>query len=428
MNGSVQRTAPSAQHQAGGQSDQAQPAGTPGSSGSEGGAPGAVTSALKNVDYATGMKMLEPRKPGTVKGSSVWMRGSPTTGGKSEKVKLFPRGTGLELTSEVKSADKAYPEWYGVAVAGKEGFMAKPFVKEEQAPPGGGGGELTSTQAPAQADTSAPKPEGPKPVAPDAGGGSNLFSGHLLRMREEKEFQQTGKNQKPLDNVLFRACKWAMDGLKVPTKEQHSRAITLQATACNLLSFYLLDNASEIRRQNAALDYSGFKGWLEAEMGPYFLKQFTTDWQWGANKKRSDQVDGTMNDNSGVLKADGCTADDSPFKKAKALLGAEGRLIRICVNGATGRGWHFFTGEVKGGVLHAYDNQGDGAGRSGSFDLREVKEDTKDGRVYAHLSNNKKFRKFNVGMSDEEKQQEKDENERKAKLAAERKSKKKKKK
>ncbi|MCC6621482.1 MAG: hypothetical protein IT385_09535 [Deltaproteobacteria bacterium] len=373
------------------------------------------------------MTMLEPPRPGSVTGSSVWLRGSPATGAGSERIATFPRGTGVELASEVKSTDKAYPDWYGVAVAGKQGFMARQFVKMAQAPPPGAAAAL-QPEGPAQADATGPKPDAAKLNAtkPDAGsGGSLFFSGHLLRMREEGEFKQTPKKSKPLDNVLFRACLWAMQGLGVPAKEQAERAKKLQSSACNLQSFFLLDNASEIRRQNATLDYGGFKKWLEGAMGPYFLKQFTTTWQWGGSKKRSDETDGTMNDNSGVLKDDGCSPFDSPYKKAQALLGAEGRLIRITVDRDSG--WHFFAGEVRDGVLHAFDNQGDGAGRSGAFDLREIKPDTKGGRVYEHLSNNKKFRKFNVGMSDEEKQQEKDEKERKAKLAAERKAKKKKK-
>jgi hypothetical protein len=85
--------------------------------------------------------------------------------------------------------------------------------------------------------------------------------------------------------------------------------------------------------------------------------------------------------NEALDQSEGCGAGDSPYKKAQGLLKCDGKLLRIHVGG------HFFIGEVKSGILHAYDNQGDARKRSGEFDLKEVTLETKTGKTYDYLKN-----------------------------------------
>lgn len=392
-------------------------AGTPGT-----GKPGqAAATDAAEAQGEGGSKAFTPPKQG-VATTTVLLRGQPRIGAGSAKLRNIVKDTPLLLKSEEQTDDRTYPQWFGVNLGGREGYVAGKFVKVESTP---AAAEPTTTDANAQT-SGGPTPETkPDPKPEGSGGGAEaplFFSGHLARMRKEKEFIQINPGTER--STLHKACKYALEQLQIPKAQMQGQLTNLRDHACALQSAFFIDNQTAIRKANATMEYEPFKAWILSVMGPYFHRQFTTKVKGRKDGATiADAKTGFMNDNSPVLNSKaGCDATDSPYKKALGILACEGRMIRIGVE--SHGGWHFFPGEVRGGVLHAWDNQGDDAGRSGEFDLKTMTPETKSGRVYDHLKNPKKFKSCSPGWTDDEKAQRKADAEKEEQAEAERKAKK----
>lgn len=396
----------------------------PSTGASDEGKPGqAPASDAAETQGGGGSKAFTPPKQG-VATTTVLLRGQPRIGAGSAKLRNIVKDTPLLLKSEEQTDDRTYPQWFGVNLGGTEGFVAGKFVRVESTP---AAAEPTPTDANAQT-SGGPTPETkPAPKPEGSGGGAEaplFFSGHLARMRKENEFLQIHEGTEK--GTLHKACKYALEQMQVPKDKMPGQLKYLRDHACAVQSAFFIDNQTAIRKANATMEYEPFKAWILSVMGPYFHKQFTTKVKGRKDGATiADARTGYMNDNSPVLNSKaGCEATDSPYKKALGILACEGRMIRIGVE--SNGGWHFFPGEVRGGVLHAWDNQGDGTGRSGEFDLKTMTPETKSGRVYDHLKNPKKFKSCSPGWTDDEKTQRKADAEKKEQAEAERKAKKKK--
>jgi len=341
---------------------------------------------LADPEVGVAARSFSPPKEG-VTTTTVWLRGAPMTGPTSPKIRTFKAQTFMSVSAEVKSKDRAYPRWVAVEVDKKAGYMAADFVTLSEKPKdlAGEQGRQENTTGGASAGA---KPPAPAPAAPDNGG--EFMSGNLARMRREGQFeQQTGRT-----GTLYKSIRRAYEATGFNSKEAIAKAKSFGDEACNVLAMFMMVQASAIRAQNSALkdDYPAFKSYIENALTDFLVEGFKNN-TIGYGNIVKDKNGNVVKDKKGNNKLDtswvkteshlnmklGATEGTTPFQKALDLLRCEGRLIVIHVKG------HYFIGEVKGGFLHASDNQGDEKKRSGRLDLNEVKEDTKDGETYKYL-------------------------------------------
>lgn len=302
--------------------------------------------------------------------TAVKLRSAPTTN--SAKQMLIDPGSVITLQSEVQTADPSYPRWFGAEVGTRSGFVAAPFVKIEEH-----SGDTVQAD-PSSAENTANAGSVPGPARPQGSElGDPWRSGHLARMRREHEFIQihAGTEKGTLHKASMGA--FAKLGYKGATLTQ--KVTTFRDHACNILALFFIEYADRLRSQAEALrdDYERYKT---------LVGDWMTDYFFDALSHKMVEEDGNVpleKSNVGLNRSEGCDEGDMPYQKALGLIKCEGRLIRI----RTGRPkhWHFFVGEVKNGVLHAYDNQAEMANRSGEFDLTQITQKTKDGDAYRYL-------------------------------------------
>lgn len=298
--------------------------------------------------------------------TAVNLRSAPTTNS-AKRMTIDPRSA-ITLQSEMQTADPSYPRWFGAEVSTRSGFVAAPFVKLEDTP---------KDTEPTGASEHAAGPDGahaggsPSPSqAPGMKTDDPLFSGHLARMRREGEFLQIVPQADK--GTIHKASLRAFENKGYTGATLARKAREFRDAACNIMALFFIERAPDLRSRTEALkdDYAGYKQQVEDWMTSYF-----TDALHSGLVKES----GWVTSNAALDQSEGCSARDTPYQKAQGLLKCEGRLIRIHVDG------HFFIGEVKGGILHADDNQGDDRKRSGEFVLAEVTPDAKTGKTYRYL-------------------------------------------
>jgi len=350
-----------------------QPAGGPGTSGGPASPPGGSGGGGEGADTQTttaAPKPIQPAKPGTVSTGDAWLQSQPGTDRSARKVLRLDQGTVVSVTSEVDSGDSKQPSWYGVDALKTPGYLPKAHVRLGTNTPKPAPAASQNAPQPATTPTAAAAPAGPAQT-PVAGSADQLHSGLLERMRTEDEFVQAdGYESKTLHKACVRAFE--LRGYKGATLTK--KATDFRHVCCNTLALFFVEKTPMLKGQADAhkSDYPMFKRFVEDVLTKYFFTAFQSGFA------KEDGITG----NTPLNTKEGASSGDTPYAKAQGLLKCEGRMIRIYTGG------HFFVGEVRGGVLYAYDNQNNRTvkGRSGAYDLKSITRETKSGDAYNYLS------------------------------------------